>query len=359
MSNQRHNTAVHRLDLKLIDELQPAVDALLADRHAVARALRAFAAEFSSAKFSRRLTEVADALETTTDAATLLSRPDRIEVLLPWMSQHRGPVEAGASLHALLRESQRIEAVRRARRRVLAYPAAVGLLLLPVLIFLLIVVVPVYGEIFTAFSFELPLLTAVFVRLSEWMMVSPWVFWPALVAVLAVVCVGYLLLIQARRWYYLAFGYVMNGSSHELLVMAAFIRRLRGALLAGLSVPAAVDLAGQLTPFRDLGPAAAQLAVEIEGSAPLDQTQAAARFPASLLWVLDRLRVREAPGSDGDGQFLDALSENYLECVAQRIDWNTGILGHAAIVAVGALVGLFLIATMLPFVQLLNGLGDF
>lgn len=343
------------LDPTLYDELAPRMAALLEQRATVAPALRGLAAEFPSSGFRHQLAEVAELLESDASVATLLNRPERLDVLLPLIAPNQDAATGGASLHELLLDSQRADAARRQRRRVFAYPLAVCLVLLPVFVFLLTVVVPVYSSVFTSFNMELPALTATIVWLSQGMLATPLLAAAAIVVAISGIYLFSLLLSRFSNWYHAAFGYITDGSSRELLAMAAFIRRLRGALLAGLPVPSAVKLAGYLSERRSLRLAAPLLASAVDSS-PLAQHPIAQRFPATLLFALTVSPSPPAGAGVVKTRLLDELAETYLERVAQRADWNSGVVGQVAIAAVGLLVGVVLIAMLLPLVSLVNGL---
>jgi hypothetical protein len=150
----------------------------------------------------------------------------------------------------LFAESSRESAARNQRTRLLAYPLLILAASLAVFLILIVLVVPTFISVFDDFELPLPSLTVLIVRLSETIRFH---FGQALLVVASFVAAAYVLyrLLKALRFPGRVFDALTKGSSRQLTIMAAFVRRLAELLKTGLSLPTACALPAKRA--RELG----------------------------------------------------------------------------------------------------------
>jgi len=255
-------------------------------------------------------------------------------------------------LQRLIAESTCETEIRSSWIRVLLYPLLVLALAVAVLVFLAIVVVPVFEDIFDDFKLELPSLSEGVIFLSQQIRFH----WLKLVTVIAI-AIGliYLLVQVMKRWPVAieVLPYMTRGSSRELTAMAGFALRLAELVEAGLSLGGAIRLAGSGSRRVALRRTTERLAYYAEQDpAVMEGSPPARALPTTLIYAL------EGASSDGkpNVRLLRELAQVYTHLVRSRYDWTTGMVSQFAIVVVGLVVGLVILALLLPLVALLNGL---
>ena len=88
---------------------------------------------------------------------------------IPLLSAATSSPDPGRILQEFLKESRRAEELRRQWRQTLVYPLVVLCAAAAVMIFLSIVVIPVFRDIFSEFGLKLPWLTMSVMTLSSWL----------------------------------------------------------------------------------------------------------------------------------------------------------------------------------------------
>lgn len=352
------------------------VSRLLEDRESLTVALDAIAEELPAGRYRHEMQGFVAGLNRGAAADELCRGPKAANLLLPLLASAGQPAMAAGRYQSLFAESYREQEFRRQRRRVLAYPIVVLLTAVAVFIFLSVVVVPVYGQVLDSFELQLPRLTVGVVQLSEWLRFEPI---GVVLATLAAVCTLYLLwrLATSLAFFDRIFGGLFSGSSRAVAAMAIFTRRLAEGLAAELPLAVAMQLAGQSTSCRSIQRAARQLANDANDCGDtLETSPAAAWFPATLIHALStRACPAEAaasaskatPHSEDTGvpdaatstrvRLLQELAETYSERLHYRWDWATGTLAQFSIVFVGLVVGIVLLALLLPLIDLVSGLS--
>jgi len=356
--------------------LEARVTRLLEHRETLALALDAIAEELPAGLYRHELRVLVEKLNRGAAADELCRVPKTADLLLPLLAAGPQPAVAVDRCHKILAESCRELDLRRQQRRVFAYPAVVALIAVAVLVFLCIVVVPVYGQIFRSFGLVLPGLTKGILQLSEWLRFRS--IGVALVMI-AAGSVFYLLwrLAASLSLFDRIFGYLTSGNSREVSALATFTQRLAEGLAAELPLPVAICLAGRSSHRRAIQRAARQLAEDAADSATqVGRSPAAGRFPATLIYALSdsgclagaRPSASDVLPPDGGAEEHDAalstrvrllreLAEVYADRVRYRRDWSSGIRSQFSLVLVGLIVGTVLLALLLPLFQLINSLS--
>ncbi len=361
-----------------LSEYVARVDRMLEDRATLMPAVAAFAEELPESSYRRKLQALVAKLEEGTTAEALCRSRDTAATLLPLVARPTFPLRAGGRLHELFVEAARESELRRERLRVMLYPSVVLILALAVLVFLSIVVVPVFDDIFSSFGLELPGFTQVLLQISNSIRSSPILIPVTFLAFcVAVTLVGRLLW---RRWTP-RLGAWGSGGLKNLIDTAGFTQRLSEGLAAGLSLPATLRIAGEFDDREWIRIAAQRLADDAAaGNHPLTESPARWAFPATVVYViaqLDPLPAERQPAGEllpedaaepGELQtnssaavatviaLLDALADAYRERVRQRFDRSSGLVAPFAMISVGLVVGCVLLALLLPLARLFGGL---
>lgn len=325
----------------------------LSERDVITPMLQALTKELPAGRYRRELRDLTSRLEQGAMADDLCRSRETVATLMPLLAMGPTTAESGRRLAGLLGQSVAEDERRRQRRRLMAYPLVVVLLATAVFVFLALVVVPVFAEMFNDFGMQIPLATELIVALSRLIRHHPL---GLLVGVLATVgAVGLVwYLIRASLGLGNAVGILTKGSSREVSTMALFVRRLSEGVAAALPLPVAMRLAAETTPSLRLRRVAIQVARELDGGEqPLAQITAARRFPATMIHLVDQAGAGPSNLADRLARLSDALSER----VASRFDWSTGIVAQMSVFVVGALVAFVLLSLLLPLVSLIEGLS--
>jgi type II secretory pathway component PulF len=149
------------------------------------------------------------------------------------------------------------------------------------------------------------------------------------------------------------FDALTMGSSRQLTIMAAYVRRLAELLKTGLSLPTALRVAGQASERTWLRDEAAALAHRFEHNPTQDDRAAwTSRLPAS---VADALHA--GPDGEPNVRLLQEMAEIYSERVHYRLNWSSAFLSQLAILVVGFAALVVVLALLLPWVSLINNLS--
>jgi type II secretory pathway component PulF len=347
--------------------IQTRIAASLEHRRQLAPALAAFAQELPPSRSRRELRRLANQLRTGATAEEIFASTTRHPTWLPLlMAAGKPPAEdpspdsqenSGNSqeenfLQSLLTETARNQRILSEQTRVLAYPLVVLILALGILVFLCLVVVPGFGEIFSDFDLELPMMTQLVLNLSDLLRFHAG---SLLLSALAILALAYLALrlVTTRGLLDHWLGFLSAGSSRDVASVALFTRRLANLLDADLALPSALRLASAGCHRGTLRRAANRWASNEEGHQTDHPGGRAPRgLPATLTAAVTDYRSQQKPNTI----LLRELAEMYAQWVQQRLDRSGGLVGTLTLWAAGLAVGFVVLSLFLPLVDLINGL---
>lgn len=330
--------------------LEQRVRELLDRRETLAPALAAFVQEMSPGSARRELRQVADALANGTSAEGICRSPQFVRNWLPLLAGGTG-FTSSESLRNIFHEALHATATRRLRIGSLLYPLTIAALAFIVLLFLSVMVVPTFRNIFEDFDMALPGLTLALVDFTDLLLKHPL----RLLIYLAMgVLAVYLLtaLLGVLRLPGRILGALTAGNSRQVAAMASFMRTLTEALQIGMSTPQALRLAGDDTRQRWLRKEAYAYAESLEQANSGEAIERVSRLPATLQYALNA-----GPEGSPHVPLLGELSDMYTDRLRRRFDWVSGVLPQLAIIAVAVAVGIVVVALFLPLVELINGLS--
>lgn len=325
------------------------VGQLLAQREVLAPALAAFAAEMPPGRPRRKLRKLATQMNEGATAEQIVDGVS-LSVLLPLLSNDslRG---SHRSLDNLLAEAAYRNRTFTVQLRIFAYPLLVLVVALTILIFLGLVVVPTFTDIFDDFDLDLPPITQWVINFSNALRYHSL---QLLLVILGAIAIVYSGIYLCKYWGLPGrlLGVLASGNSTQVTALAIFSRTLAEALGAGFSLSCALRMAGKCSNLRWLRREADALAATAQSEWCLPEAAAReAHLPATVAYAL-----RAGPSGAPSLPLLREVAELYAERVRNRLDWSTGFIPQFTILLVGIVVGGVVLALYLPLVTLINGL---
>ncbi|HUO10253.1 MAG TPA: type II secretion system F family protein [Phycisphaerae bacterium] len=270
-------------------------------------------------------------------------------------------VDAGikaANLPAMLfnlgRHLELITRLRRALWRAFSYPVAVTTILSLVLLYISLVIVPMFTEIFRDFHTSLPALTQFFLDVGP--------LYPAFLATVAIVVAALLLIVWALRVTGKS-GFLVDQIGLRLPVIgrvlhanliARWCDSLRLGVEAGLDLPRAISLASESTGSARLAHETTRLTDALAAGRPIGDIHAGGSdlLPATVPAAFELAsRAGDLPGT------LGMLSRMYEEQAEQRLRTLPAIITPTLMIFVGGCIALTVISMFLPLVKLIQSVS--
>lgn len=320
-------------------------------RETLVPALNALASEFPSGRGRREIQQLADAVQHAQTSSDL--RRSKVACIwLPLLVTGFDSESSTQRFSELISYASRESRNRSNRRRLLAYPLILLVLVLVVVTFVSTIALPTFDDMFNDFGLALPSPTRTVLFVANQIRFHSV---RTLIAVLAVTMVVYGC---ARLWAHFAIttrllGRFTSGNTVNVSVMSSLTSQLAELLSIELSLSDALWLAGQSCQhyhFRNVAEQLARDAYDSGGS--LKASPVAHNLPANVIHALEA-----APGGQPNIKLLRELSAMYGDRASQRIDWSGGVLAQLAIVGVGLVVGYVVIAMFMPMIFMVSSLS--
>lgn len=256
-----------------------------------------------------------------------------------------------AALRSLARHLTEMDELRRTARRALVYPAVVLTAVMGLGVFLLVVVIPQFAEIFSSLSLQLPAATVFLIHASAFVR-TQWLGSAVVAGAVAAGCGWSLRTSRGKIW--------RDEMSLRVPVLGDIIRHLATARLAahvGLLHEAGIPLLDALRTGADLtGHAvlAGQLCAAREAVAagqPL--SKALPKNHAFPAFVVPTLRAGETSGQLGEAlRHIEAYAATRAK---EQLLMALAFLEPALIALLTSIVGFAALSFFLPLMQLLGG----
>ncbi|MFI5377856.1 MAG: type II secretion system F family protein [Tepidisphaerales bacterium] len=318
------------------------------------RGLRLVAQEMRRGRLASAIRELAADLEAGTPIEKALEKrrgvfPASYARLL------EAGVKSGSLAGVLLNLSRHLELMRRLRAalwRTLAYPLVVLTALCGVLLFLSMAVIPGFEKIFHDFKVDLPGLTQFIMGMGSWLP-------PVMIGVLALVLLGGPILYLLRRFGLdrgLTDAAVMSvplvGAVMSRSLIAGWCDAVRVGVEAAMDLPAAVLLAGTISPSQRLGRDSETLVAVLSAGQTLDAAPPLKVLPPTVgVSMAHGARVGDLPGT------LRSLVDLYQQQADIRVQALPAILTPILLVVIGLTVGLVIIAMMMPLISIVGAVS--
>lgn len=239
-------------------------------------------------------------------------------------------------------------------KNALAYPSMILLLMLAVIAVLLIKVLPVFDEVYASLGSRLTGAAAALLHLGQLLER----LLPVLFAVLAAGTAAVLLYClcasfreKAVAWFQTRFG--DRGLSRKFN-NARFARALAMALSSGLSLEEAMELSQKL--LSDI-PGAAQRCRECAEDVSRGTSLAGAMSAADLLPpAQSRMLTVGLRGGNAD-QVMEDIADRLMEDAGEALEKTISKVEPAMVMFCSLLVGLILLAVMLPLMNIMSTIG--
>ena len=230
----------------------------------------------------------------------------------------------------------------------LSYPVLIVLSAIGAIVFMMLVIIPMFEEVFKRFGSELPALTRAIIRFSAFINGNIGLIF----LVLALVVAGIMMLKRNPRFNFMMESVLMKLPYIGQLYLDIQLSRCSAslALLTHASVPLtrALDFVSQMMTMQHLQASLERVGKQIVRGRQLHEALAQETiFDKSFVSLI---RVGEEVNKLGE--FFDKLSEEYANAASYRTKQLNTFLEPVMIVFLGLMVGTILIAMYLPMFQL-------
>ena len=286
--------------------------------------------------------------------ATINEAIDSLEGRLPTevAGLLRAGVESGDLAGTFERFGQQRLAAERFNRRIrgaLAYPLLILLILIPLLLFLSIYVIPMFGDIFREFNLDLPPITTLIVQTANQV--------PSLLIGLVLILFGVPLILRivGGRWllHRVRFSLPLVGRLWMWAGQREFAAQLASFLSLGLPMPSAVSFTAQVLSDRNVARACERVSSRVEGGQTLSNA-----LDQSIHF--DRSLVALVSWGERHGALPEALgvaTDLFDDHVEQQASLVRRVLPPLALVSVATLMFFVIIGLMIPMAKLIEGLS--
>ena len=272
---------------------------------------------------------------------------DRLFCHLIKAGEHAGVLESLLDKIATYKEKS--EAMQQKIKKALVYPVAVMTIALIVTMVLLVVVVPVFEDLFQSFGADLPPFTKLIIAQSKWMQHSWWTVVLFLVAAFYGLCFckrtypAFTLLIDKVLLTTPIVGKIVHQSE-----IARFTRTLSTLSTAGVSLVDALKLTTQTCStlvYRDV---ILQIREDVESGQRLHLSM---RVSSVFPYIVEQMvAIGEESGTLDN--MLSKIADVYEEKVTNLIDNLSSLIEPVMMSIVGLLVGGLIVAMYLPVFKL-------
>lgn len=268
----------------------------------------------------------------------------------------RAGVRSGQLPATLLNLSQHLRLVAETRRLIaeaITYPAIVLALALGIFSAVLLFITPQFVEIFRDFDIQLPTLTLWMIGLSQ-------VLLQLLIGAGTLILGLFLVLFILGRtragllWReHLVFRIPCIGSLIRHSLQARFMRAMAFAIDASVPLPEALRLAAEATGSPSLEREAELIASRIEQGSKLEEACAKSGLIPAILGYFVGVKADSASLRDGLIHLSKASEARAAHAQAMLRGW----IAPLAVVSVGVLIGLLILALFMPLVSLVQSVS--
>jgi type IV pilus assembly protein PilC len=230
----------------------------------------------------------------------------------------------------------------------LTYPIVVASFAIIITIFLLVFIVPIFGDLFASFGEDLPLITQMVLQFSDFIQRFWWLF-----IGLLVILAGVFIQVKKRESgaYYLdkvVLKLPVIGSFVQKTVLARMTQTLSSLLNSSVPILQAVEITSGVVGNRVVRD------VLIESKASLEKGESLAK-PMENHWVfpsliLQMIRVGESSGSLDD--MLKKVADVYDQEVQEASDKLQSLIEPVLIIFLALIVGLIVLSIVIPMFSL-------
>ena len=226
----------------------------------------------------------------------------------------------------------------------MTYPIVVGVLALVITAFLLIFIVPIFGEMFASFGSELPAITQMVLGLSQWFQ-KYWVL--ILVFLLATIFLLRYLSQHDKMAYsfdYLQLKIPIIGMFLQKTILARMTQTLSSLLNSSVPILQALDVTSQVVDNRVVEEVLLAAKKDVEQGESLAKPMEAHWFFPNL--IIQMIKVGEASGSLDE--MLKKASDIYEQEVEEASEKLQSLIEPLLIVFLSVIVGFIVLSIVIP-----------
>lgn len=226
----------------------------------------------------------------------------------------------------------------------MTYPIVVGVLALVITAFLLIFIVPIFGEMFASFGSELPAITQMVLGLSQWFQ-KYWVL--ILVFLLATIFLLRYLSQRDKMAYsfdYLQLKIPIIGMFLQKTILARMTQTLSSLLNSSVPILQALDVTSQVVDNRVVEEVLLAAKKDVEQGESLAKPMEAHWFFPTL--IIQMIKVGEASGSLDE--MLKKASDIYEQEVEEASEKLQSLIEPLLIVFLSVIVGFIVLSIVIP-----------
>lgn len=230
----------------------------------------------------------------------------------------------------------------------MTYPIVVGILALVITAFLLIFIVPIFGEMFASFGSELPAITQMVLGLSQWFQ-KYWVL--ILVFLLATIFLLRYLSQRDKMAYsfdYLQLKIPIIGMFLQKTILARMTQTLSSLLNSSVPILQALDVTSQVVDNRVVEEVLLAAKKDVEQGESLAKPMEAHWFFPNL--IIQMIKVGEASGSLDE--MLKKASDIYEQEVEEASEKLQSLIEPLLIVFLSVIVGFIVLSIVIPMFSL-------
>ncbi len=276
---------------------------------------------------------------------------DSVTVNMVRASEESGTLDI--ILKDLKEQIKRDIAFSRKIKSALTYPVLVMIIFVAVLLLILVVVMPKISTVFTQLKVKLPLPTKILIFSSNFLIHQTLI----VVAVLALLVAGFIVLFRYQKQKVLTFFYSIPGVSQVVrdIDLMHFTRSLHLLLNSGTSIATALELSTNMVLKKEIAAAIAHARQAILTGKTLSSSfkQHPKIFPGTMV---ELTQAGEKTGTL-DKSMLD-ISEYLDYKVTDGLSVMTALLEPIMLVVVALLVGSMMVAIIGPIYGLISQIGQ-
>ncbi len=317
---------------------------------AIVQSLQALADQTTNKAMREVIRDVCTRVEQGDNFSTALQKHPKVFVRLYTCMVDAGE-KGGLLAEVLARLATYLESTARLRKKVksaMMYPAAVTVVAIAVTIFLLVRVVPTFGDVFSTFGHKLPAPTQALIDVSKWLQAYILYLLPAT----AIVIYGWFVYIKTKPgrefWDRTRIKLPIFGPIAHKIVLARFTRTLASLIRSGVPILEVMNIVANTSGNVVVEKAIRTASADIEKGEGI--SAALGKHPVFPAMIIRMLTAGEQTGK------IDSMLERVADFLDEEIETIlsglTSLIEPLLIVFLGVTVGGIVICMFLPIFQL-------
>lgn len=350
LSKELELPALNRVGLKDILIFTRQLYAMIHAGIPLVNALRIIKEQIPNKKLKEAIEDIASFVEEGGRFSTALSRHREIFGDL-YISMIRAAEEAGTLEETLKRLAEHLEKIEKLRGRVksaLFYPVFVVIIATVIVTGILIFVIPTFEELYRSLGGELPFLTKLVIKVSNWL--RDYIGWVVFTVILLLIAL-FQLKKNKKFKYYFDYALLKMPVFGDLILkssIANFSRTLSSMLASGINILEALEISAETSNNEVIRRAILDVKAQVERGVSL--AQALSKHPIFPPMLINMVAIGEEAGTLDE--MLSKVADFYEEEVDRMVDGLTSLIEPFMIVFIGGVIGVIIVAMYLPIFKI-------